>query len=72
MKAPNTSPFIVMSAPAMSTNISQVEVAHFPSFKNIYHFTFPGFAFILINLLVLFSQTKSFCIENLGTDVNED
>ena len=41
-----------LSAPAMSTNSShsQVGVALIPLFQHIlYHFTFPGFPFILID-----------------------
>ena len=35
-------------SPAMSTGSSQVGAALFPSFQHIfYHFTFPGFPFIL-------------------------
>ena len=38
-----------LSAPAMSTDVSQVGVALYPSLKNIfYHFTFPGFPFTLM------------------------
>ena len=38
-----------LSASAMSTDMSQVGVALFPSFKYIFNnFTFPGFPFILI------------------------
>ena len=38
-----------LSAPAMSTDVSQVGVALSPFFKYIfYHFTFPGFPYILM------------------------
>ena len=38
-----------LSAPAMTTDMSQIGVALFPSFQYIfYHFTIPGFPFILI------------------------
>ena len=40
-----------LSVPAISTDPSQVGVTLFPSFKNIYHFTFPGFPFISIHII---------------------
>ena len=36
-----------ISAPVMSTDVSQVGVTFFPSFNISYHFTFPGFPFLL-------------------------
>ena len=40
-----------LSAPVMSADMSQVGVALFFSFRYIlYHFTFPGFPFILIEM----------------------
>jgi hypothetical protein len=46
-----------LSAPAISTDASQIGVALFPSFENIsYHFTFPSFPFILISLEMKYKQ----------------
>ena len=42
----------VLPVPAMSTDVSQVDVTLFPSFNIFYHFTFPGFLFILIFVLM--------------------
>ena len=43
-----------MSAPVISTDSSPVGVALFPSFQHIfYHFTFPGFLFILISEVIM-------------------
>ena len=43
-----------LQTPAMSTDSSQVGVALFPSCLYIfYHFTFPGFPFLLISRLVI-------------------
>ena len=43
-----------LSAPAMSTDMSKVGVALFLSFQYIfYHFTFRGFPFILILIMII-------------------
>ena len=49
-----------MSVDIAGADMSQVGVALFPSFQNIfYHFTFPGFPFILIEIIVFRTFRKA-------------
>ena len=54
-----------LSTPEMSTDVSQVGVALFPYFKYIfYHFTFPGFPFILNFFIKLFLSKNEPTFQN--------
>ena len=58
-----------LSAPAMCTDMSQVGVALFSSFQYIfYHFTFPGFPFVLINVICV----KCIFFSSVSMDVDEE
>ena len=52
MKAPHISSFLcAISITVMSTDVSQVGVAFFPSFNIFCHFIFPGFPFVSTNVV---------------------